>query len=132
LGASDLSESDRERVIDSLSKLQQGEIAQSREIEKASVKPRLRLMAEVHEDGNVNHYPEILPRTANLVIKQEAGYDLQWLVAEFAKEGFRARVRKQGAEQWLSVATPNGELDFKVFSLQHKRNGLHLVLQLGL
>lgn len=83
-------------------------IAQSQTIEKASVKPRLRIMAEVHPEGDPHsaNYPEITEGSFNLILQASAE----------AKE----------LEKKLCVAVP--EID--VFSIFHKRNGEHKVFQL--
>lgn len=82
-------------------------IAASQTIEKASVRPRLRIMAEVHTEGNPHssHYPEILERTVNLII-QASSYD-------------------QKVDELISKNVS----DIERFSIQHKRNGDHIVFQ---
>ena len=82
-------------------------IAASQTIEKASVRPRLRIMAEVHTEGNPHssHYPEILERTVNLII-QASSYEETISDLIFAK-------------------APS----IKKFTIQHKRNGEHMVFQ---
>lgn len=82
-------------------------IAASQIIEKASVRPRLRIMAEVHTEGNPHSslYPEILERSVNLII-QASAYSEK--IAEL-----------------ISQKVP----EIKVFSIQHKRNGEHIVFQ---
>lgn len=83
-------------------------IAASQTIEKASVRPRLRIMAEVHTEGNPHSslYPEISERTVNLII-QASPYE--GVITES-----------------ISKAVP----DIKVFTIKHKRNGEHAVFQL--
>jgi len=82
-------------------------IAQSQTIEKASIKPRLRIMAEVHPEGNPHspHYPKITEGTFNLILH------LTPEVKELEKE--------------LSVQFP----EIEAFSIFHKRNGEHRVFQ---
>jgi len=82
-------------------------IAQSQTIEKASVKPRLRIMAEVHPEGNPhsNHYPELTEGSINLILQSSSE------VKEFEKE--------------LSALIP----EIEIFSIFHKRNGEHRVFQ---
>jgi len=84
-------------------------IAQSQTIEKASVKPRLRIMAEVHSEGNPHskHYPEITEGSFNLILQSSPE------VKELEKE--------------LSTRIP----EIEVFSIFHKRNGEHRVFQFG-
>jgi hypothetical protein len=83
-------------------------IAQSQTIEKASVKPRLRIMAEVHPEGDPHsaHYPEITNGSFNLILQ--------------------ASNETKELEKKLSAAIPN----IDVFSIYHKRNGEHRVFQL--
>jgi len=82
-------------------------IAQSQTIEKASIKPRLRIMAEVHPEGNPHsqHYPEITEGSFNLIIQSSPE------VKELEKE--------------LSALIP----EIEAFSIFHKRNGEHRVFQ---
>jgi len=82
-------------------------IAQSQQIEKASVRPRLRIMAEVHPEGNPHsmHYPEITEGSFNLILQSTPE------VKELEKE--------------VSAHIP----EMEVFSIFHKRNGEHLVFQ---
>ena len=83
-------------------------IAASQTIEKASVRPRLRIMAEVHPEGNPHSrfYPKILERTVNLII-QSSLYNEEII-------------------ETISNKIPD---DISVFTIQHKRNGEHLVCQ---
>ncbi len=84
-------------------------IVASQKIEKASVRPRLRIMTEVHPEGNPHgsSYPEIKERTFNLIL-QDSGYAKQ--------------IQKN-----LEELTQCINLD--VFTIQHKRNGKHIVFQ---
>lgn len=82
-------------------------IASSQTIEKASVRPRLRIMAEVHSEGNPHSssYPEILEGSFNLIIQK----------ALFTKE-LQGELHRQ---------IPQAEK----FTIHHKRNGEHIVFQ---
>lgn len=82
-------------------------IASSQSIEKASVRPRLRIMAEVHSEGNPHSsfYPEILESSFNLIIHKSL----------FMSE----------LEERLTYEVPQ----LCVFAIQHKRNGEHIVFQ---
>lgn len=82
-------------------------IAASQTIEKASVRPRLRIMAEVHTEGNPHssHYPEISERSVNLII-QASTFD-------------------EKIEELISKKVS----DVQAFEIQHKRNGKHTVFQ---
>lgn len=123
---------ERERTVELLSELEQNEIVQSREIIGASVRPRLRLMAEVHPDGNIHRYPEILPRTLNLVIKKEEYMNLNWLVQEFAREKISVQVEIDGQKQFILLDIDNQLLRLQILTILHKRNGELLVLQMML
>ncbi len=82
-------------------------IASSQTIEKASVRPRLRIMAEVHSEGNPHSssYPKISEGSFNLIIQK----------ALFTKElGEKLHSEVPDAEQCV---------------INHKRNGKHIVFQ---
>ncbi len=84
-------------------------IAFSQEIEKASVKPRFRVMAEVHPEGNPHNpkfYPQIEERTINLIVNSSL----------CPEEGL----------------FNDNRIKLKKFSIFHKRNGEHLVYQFKL
>ncbi len=79
-------------------------IASSQEIEKASVRPRLRIMAEVHTDGNPhgNSY-EIPEQTFNLIIPEHLFSDeLKDMVLRLSR-------------------------NMSQIEVHHKRNGIHYV-----
>jgi hypothetical protein len=82
-------------------------IAASQIIEKASVRPRLRIMAEVHTEGNPHSrlYSEIPRRSVNLIIQGHA---------------YREEIT-----ELIHRTIP----DIKVLTIQHKRNGEHVVFQ---
>jgi len=82
-------------------------IASSQIIEKASVRPRLRIMAEVHPEGNPHSkfYPEITEGSLNLI--------------------FQPSSEVKELEKQLSAHIP----EIEVFSIFHKRNGEHRVFQ---
>jgi len=82
-------------------------IASSQNIEESSIKPRLRIMAEVHSEGNPhsNHYPDILENSINLIIKLD----------NYKKE----------IDKFIS----KNKTDIHVFNIKHKRNGEHKVFQ---
>lgn len=83
-------------------------IASSRIIEGSSIRPRLRIMAEVHSEGNPHspHYPQIVESTFNLILKSTPETLL--------------------LEERLLREVPG----LKMFTIQHKRNGEHIVFQL--
>ncbi len=82
-------------------------IASSQNIEKASVRPRLRIMAEVHSEGNPHSsvYHQICEGSFNLIIHE----------ALFTKE----------LEEKLCSEVPEVEQ----LVIKHKRNGEHIVFQ---
>ena len=82
-------------------------IASSQVIEKASVRPRLRIMAEVHSEGNPHSsfYPEISQGSFNLILQATS---------------LGKRLEKE-----LRSKIP----EIKVFSIRHKRNGEHIVFE---
>jgi len=130
LAESGVPEEQRAAVVKRLKDLEQSEIARSRIIERASVKPRLRLMAEVHPEANIHGYEEIAFRTLNLVIKREAGYDAEWLQRRFVEDGYRnVLVRSEGDALRLELSLEGLQLHLKCFSITHKRNGEHWVIQ---
>ncbi len=82
-------------------------VAASQMIEKASVKPRLRIMAEVHSEGNPHSsfYPEISDGSFNLILQASPN----------------ASALKRNLPQRIP--------EIEVFSIHHKRNGEHIVFQ---
>jgi len=74
---------------------------------EASVKPRLRIMAEVHPEGNPHSsfYPQISDSSFNLIL--QASPNLEVLEGEI-----RQRIP-----------------EVEVFPVYHKRNGKHIVFQ---
>ena len=97
-----------EKVEETLSHItDQTIIAGSQIIEGASIRPRLRIMAEVHSEGNPHSkfYPEITEGSFNLI--------------------FQSSPQVKELEREISTHIP--EID--VFSIFHKRNGKHIVFQ---
>jgi len=82
-------------------------IASSQIIEGASVRPRLRIMAEVHPEGNPHSkfYPEITEGSFNFVLQSSP--------------------KIKELEKAISASIP----EIEVFSIFHKRNGKHTVFQ---
>ncbi len=85
-------------------------IAASRIVEGASVKPRLRIMAEVHSEGNPHssYYPEIKEKSFNLILQ------LNSQTLELEKELLKKIPKLQ------------------TFIIHHKRNGDHIVFHFRL
>jgi len=95
-----------QRLLSSMT--DQSIIAKSREISGASIRPRFRVMAEVHSEGNPHNprfYPEIKEGTANLILKDNT--------------------EEETMLQQLLRLHP----DLQVFRIFHQRNGKHLVIQ---
>lgn len=132
LVAAGIPPADRPRIVKLLAGLEQAEIARSREIEKASIKPRLRLMAEVHEEAKIHAYPEIRSRTVNLVIRREKEYDEKWIRREFAKEGYETQVLYEDGQAFILLDDGEHKIKLRYMSIGHKRNGEHIVLQYDL
>jgi len=117
-------------ALEYLSQLDRSEIAQSRRISKASVKPRLRIMSEVISEANPHTYPEILARTANLVIKSpsedmEIDDALEWVINIFNND--RVKFQKHDTEIFLSCEGYHIKFDIKL--INHRKNGKHIVVQ---
>ncbi|MEM2145515.1 MAG: hypothetical protein QW279_09145 [Candidatus Jordarchaeaceae archaeon] len=85
-------------------------IASSRDVEGASIRPRLRIMAEVHSEGNPHssNYPQISEKSLNLILKSTP-----------QTEKIKSTLLKEIPE-------------LKTFTIKHKRNGDHIVLQFSL
>ena len=127
LGSAGLTEEESATAVSHLAGLSQTEIARSRELGSASIKPRLRLMAEVHPDANPHRYDGLGPQTVNLVVKAERKHDAQWIKEMFAAEGIAVHCE----EGHIQVEPPNGALSLELrhFRITHRLNGPHLVLQ---
>ncbi|BCW94992.1 MAG: hypothetical protein WHS44_08230 [Fimbriimonadales bacterium] len=113
------------KALKCLSSLTRDEIAKVRRVEGASIKPRLRLMAEVEQEGNPHTYTEIGSRTVNLIFQySETGADgiAEPLVGMFVQDGVVAKVIKPDE---LEI----GGFPVKLRYLQHKRNGRYTVIQ---
>lgn len=89
-----------------------------RDVKKASVKLRFRIMTEVKAEGNIlnpNTYPEIRDDTLNLVLSCHDDTE------------------EQEQRRKLALVFPNDELSkCRLFKLKHPLNGHFLVLQMSL
>jgi len=104
----EISKDSLEAIKETLSRItDQTIIASSQIIEGASVRPRLRIMAEVHPEGNPHSkfYPEITEGSFNLVLQSSP--------------------KIKELEKAISTSIP----EIEVFSIFHKRNGKHIVFQ---
>jgi hypothetical protein len=125
-----------EQVIEYLASLEREDIAVSRHVCKASIKPRLRIMSEVERDGNPHTYNEIPARSVNLIVKPviSEGVDeerwlresIDWFTQQAKAEGL---VVHKANSQNLSLALGCQEFQLTVRFIHHRRNGRHLVLQ---
>ncbi|OYT72617.1 MAG: hypothetical protein CFK49_09925 [Armatimonadetes bacterium JP3_11] len=117
-----------EQIIHYLAQLDRAEVAQTRQIEKASVKPRLRIMSEIHAEGNPHTYPEIPPRSVNLIFKQPEGIDendlVEWVSVCFGED--RCEVGRFNNKFQLEL---NSAFKAEVKKIHHRRNGMHIIIQ---
>jgi hypothetical protein len=130
LQQANIPEEQQQQVLDYLARLERDEIAQSRLIEGASVKPRLRIMSEVVSDANPHLYKPISARTVNLILKapdEDAGLDVlgEWSAKCFQQDNLQANL----SGNTLMVFVDEREIKYKIFQIRHRRNGLHLVVQ---
>ena len=97
---------------------EQEDFSRVRNVDKASVKLRFRILTEVKPEGNIlnsKQYPEIIDDTLNFIVPYHG-------------EEEKADVLKK----MESVAGKTGMKKFKVFSLKHPLNGWFVVFQIGL
>jgi hypothetical protein len=97
---------------------EQEDFSRVRNVEKASVKLRFRILTEVKPEGNIlnsKQYPEIRDDTLNFIVP-------------YHNEEERADV----LEKMNKVAGKTGMKKFKVFSLKHPLNGWFVVFQVSL
>ncbi|GIV11134.1 MAG: hypothetical protein KatS3mg020_0625 [Fimbriimonadales bacterium] len=117
-----------EQIVPHLARLHRPEVAQTRQIEKASVKPRLRIMSEIHSEGNPHTYPEIPPRSVNLIFKPPEGIDengqVEWVSDCFGKD--RCEIRRFNNKFELELSSA---FKAEVKKIHHRRNGMHIVIQ---
>lgn len=125
-----------EEVITSLASLDREDIAVSRHVSKASIKPRLRIMSEVEKDGNPHTYDEIPARSVNLIVKPPISEDVdaqQWLRDSIDWLKCQAKAEGLGMQkantQNVSLVLEGRELHLNVRLINHRRNGKHCVLQ---
>lgn len=94
---------------------QQENFSKVRDVEKASVKLRFRIMTEVKKEGNLLNpvlYPEIVDNSINLVVP---------CYSDIEKENYNAILRRElTAKNYKSLRT---------FSIKHPLNGPFLVFQ---
>ena len=121
-------------ILDYLAKLERNEVAKSRRIERAAIKPRLRIMSEVVADANPHKYQEIRERTVNLILKapSEGGRESleRWILHCFSTDNLPA---KPVSDDVFVVSDDSGcQVNCRIAWVEHKLNGLHLVFQVQL
>jgi hypothetical protein len=121
-------------ILDYLAKLERDQIAESRVIERAAIKPRLRIMSEVVADANPHRYQEIGERTVNLILKalsEDSSESLvQWILHCFSTDNLLA---KPVSDDVFVVSDDSGcQVNCRIAWMEHKLNGLHLVVQVQL
>jgi hypothetical protein len=121
-------------ILDYLAKLERNQIAESRVIERAAIKPRLRIMSEVVADANPHRYQEIGERTVNLILKalsEDSSESLvQWILHCFSTDNLPA---KPVSDDVFVVSDDSGcQVNCRIAWVEHKLNGLHLVVQVRL
>ncbi|GIV20102.1 MAG: hypothetical protein KatS3mg023_1853 [Armatimonadota bacterium] len=134
---SGLPQEQADEVVEKLSSLDREEVAISRHIEKASIKPRLRIMSEVESDGNPHTYREIPPRTLNLIVKtpvvEQASDSDAWLLQSM--EWFLQQAQAEGLTvenadiPKITFMVGREKISVDLRCIVHRRNGRHLVLQ---
>jgi len=113
---SNISNEDKERLEAIFS--EQEDFSRVRNVDKASVKLRFRIMTEVKPEGNIlnaRQYPEIVDDSLNFLIPYHN---------EDEKVGIIQKME--------TVISKNGTQKFKVFSLKHPLNGWFVVFQTAL
>jgi hypothetical protein len=121
-------------ILDYLAKLERNEVAKSRRIKRAAIKPRLRIMSEVVTDANPHKYREIGKRTVNLILKapSEGGRESleRWILHCFSTDNLLA---KPVSDDVFVVSDDSGcQVNCRIAWVEHKLNGLHLVVQVQL
>lgn len=116
LSDSKISNEDKDRLASVFS--EQQDFSRVRNVDKASVKLRFRIMTEVKPEGNIlnsKQYPEILADSLNFVVP------------------YHSEEEKAGAfEKMQIVMGKSGIKKFKTFSLKHPLNDWFIVFQANL
>jgi len=123
-----------QEILDYLAKLERNQIAESRVIERAAIKPRLRIMSEVVAEANPHRYQAIGERTVNLILKapSEGGSESleQWILHGFITDNLLAQ---PVSDDVLAVSDDSGyQINCRIVRVEHKLNGLHLAVQVRL
>jgi hypothetical protein len=113
LSDSKISNEDRDRLASVFS--EQEDFSRVRNVDKASVKLRFRIMTEVKPEGNILNpklYPEILDDSLNFVVP------------------YHSEKEKEGIFEKMEIALGRSSVKkFQVFSLKHPLNGWFVVFQ---
>ncbi len=124
VGKSSLSNNTLEKILKLLSDLDRETIAQTRRIEGASIKPRLRIMAEVESEGNPHTYGAIPPCTFNLIFKPGVEHrTVDQFIEWFEKDGIGGVTKED--ESSFSLGSKVCHLK----TISHKRNGDFVLIQ---
>lgn len=113
LADSNISDEDRERLASVF--LEQEDFSRVRNVDKASVKLRFRIMTEVKPEGNIlnpRQYPEIGDNTLNFITPYHN--------------------KDEKEDIFRKMETVTSVKNFKVFDLKHPLNGWFVVFQIGL
>jgi len=97
---------------------QQESFSKVRNVDKASVKLRFRIMTEVKAEGNIlntKQYPEIKNNTINLIIP-------------YCNE----KEKETNLRRFFNTVVENELRKYKIFSLKHHLNGYFTVFQTNL
>ena len=123
-----------QEILEHLANLERNQIAESRVIERAAIKPRLRIMSEVVAEANPHRYQEIGERTVNLILKAppEGGSESleQWILHCFTTDNLLAQ---PVSDDVLAISDDSGcQVNCRIVRVEHKLNGLHLAVQVRL
>jgi len=118
-----------QEILNSLTKLERDQIAQSRVITRAAVKPRLRVMSEIVAEANPHRYSEIEGQTVNLILKAPREDDSgisQWVTDQFSADHLRAQMV---SDDTMTISDEDHSIACRVVPVKHALNGLHVVVQ---
>lgn len=123
-----------QEILEHLANLERDQIAESRVIERAAIKPRLRIMSEVVAEANPHRYQEIGERTVNLILKapSEGGSESleRWILRCFTTDNLLAQ---PVSDDVLAISDDFGcQVNCRIVRVEHKLNGLHLAVQVQL
>jgi len=130
---------DFEKILERLGSLRRDDVAVTRHIEGASVKPRLRIMSEIATEGNPHTYQEIPARSFNLIVKPPGLGDandnwlsraVEWFEREAREDQVTLSIQDRHSDRVeADLAMAQTTVPVSLLCIRHKRNGLHLVVQ---